>query len=102
MVDNASVHTAKHTNKFLEDFGIEVLKWPAHSPDLNAIENVFGWMKPDLAKIPGVENLSLDDLDREVKKIFYGYSDARIANLINSMQRRMALCKKNKYGHIRH
>ena len=39
MQDNDSCHTARRIKKFLDDVGIEILKWPRHSPDLNAIKN---------------------------------------------------------------
>ncbi len=39
--DLAPVHTAKSTKSWLNDHGVDVLDWPANSPDLN-IENLWG------------------------------------------------------------
>lgn len=40
--DNAPIHTAVSTKKWFQDFGIELLPWPALTPDLNPIENLWG------------------------------------------------------------
>ena len=39
--DLAPAHTAKSTKTWFSDHGITVLDWPANSPDLNPIENVW-------------------------------------------------------------
>ncbi len=39
--DLAPAHTAKSTKSLLNDHGVDVLDWPANSPDLNPIESLY-------------------------------------------------------------
>ncbi|QRW13760.1 Transposase [Ceratobasidium sp. AG-Ba] len=43
--DNASAHRAKVCLNWLDESGIKVMEWPAYSPDLNPIENLWAKLK---------------------------------------------------------
>ncbi len=46
--DLAPAHTAKGTKRWFNDHGVTVLDWPANSPDLNPIENLWGIVKRNM------------------------------------------------------
>ena len=42
--DNAPIHNARVVKSFISSQNVELMSWPPYSPDLNIIENVWGWM----------------------------------------------------------
>ena len=48
--DNASIHVSKKSTKWKEENDIVCLPWPAQSPDLSPIENLWKTLKDNVAK----------------------------------------------------
>ncbi|CAL1274870.1 unnamed protein product [Larinioides sclopetarius] len=54
--DNAKPHVARRVRSFLDTQGIRLLPWPARSPDLSPIENIWSWVAEILARHPSPAN----------------------------------------------
>ncbi len=62
--DLAPAHTAKGTKSWFNDHGVTVLDWPANSPDLIPIENIWGIVK---RKMRDSRPNNADDLKAAIK-----------------------------------
>ncbi len=91
--DLAPVHTAKSTKSWLSDHGVDVLDWPANSPDLNPIENLWGIVK---RKMRNKRPKNADELKAAVKETWASIPPQQCHKLITSMPRRIEAVIKAK------
>jgi len=83
--DLAPAHTAKSTKSWLNDHGVGVLDWPANSPDLSPIENLWGIVK---RKMRNKRPKNADELKATVKETWASIPPQQCHKLITSMPRR--------------
>ena len=92
MDDNATCHRSLVTNPFKTQAGIRTLKWPARSPDLNPIENVWSLLKrrvrrsirsgDDLSRLEALLRQEWDRLSQEVINRLIESMSSRIRQVI--------------------
>ena len=84
--DSAPAHTAKSTNTWFNDHGITVLDWPANSPDLNPIDNLWGIVK---RKMRDTRPNNADELKAATKATWASITPQQCHRPIASMPRRI-------------
>ncbi len=80
----APAHSAKTTSKWFADHDITVLDWPANSPDLNPIKNLWGIVK---RKISNTRPNNTDELKAAIKAAWASIMPQQCHRLIASMPR---------------
>ncbi len=85
--DLAPAHSAKATSTWFKDHGIPVLNWPANSPDLNPIENLWCIVK---RKMRYARPNNAEELKAAIRATWALITPEQCHGLIDSMPRRIA------------
>lgn len=99
--DNDPKHKCHKARKWFNDHGIEVLPWPAQSPDLNPIKHLWGHLKKTIGgheKAPA----GMLELWERIQKKWEDIPKEVCQNLIESMPRRVEAVLKAKGGYTKY
>ncbi|KAJ1300251.1 hypothetical protein OPQ81_005080 [Rhizoctonia solani] len=99
MHDHPRPHKAKIVGTWLEDNGIDCVEWPANSPDLNPIENLWAELKRRLGEYENAPAGMLGFWDR-VQDVWDDFAEEYFQKLIKSMPRCMTMVIEKKGGSI--
>ncbi len=89
----APAQTAKSTKSWLNDHGVGVLDWPANSPDLNPVENLWDNVK---RKMRNKRPKNADELKATVKETWASIPPQQCHKLITSMPHQIEAVIKAK------
>lgn len=96
--DNARPHTARITANFLQQHNIQVMPWPALSPDLNPIEHLWDRVQRELNRVLPRPTTAAE-LERALLRAWNNIPMAAVNTLIHSMRRRCQDVINARGGH---
>ena len=99
--DNARPHVARTVKSYLDSQQVQLLPWPAYSPDLSPIEHVWDFVGQCLTRDPRPV-ASTDELWLRIQTIWNTLPQADIQNLFHSMPRRVAALIAARGGHTKY
>lgn len=98
--DNARPHVARLCSNFLQTNNVDVLPWPAFSPDLYPIEHLWDELDKRVRRRPNPPT-NIQDLEHALLQEWNDIPQVTINKLINSMTRRVQAAIDANGGHTR-
>ncbi|KAK2958494.1 putative Transposable element Tcb2 transposase [Blattamonas nauphoetae] len=93
--DNHSAHNAEEVLDYIETQGKQLLNWPANSPDLSPIENMFACLKRNVAERNPRDIIQLREIAQEE---WNSFSPEYTTALISSIPLRLQEVIQNRGG----
>ena len=93
MQDGAPAHTSKMTQGWCKEHLAnywEKTQWPGNSPDLNPIENLWGYLQEELNKREPAKTIS--DLKMQLESAWEALQPSFLQALVNGMPERFKTC----------
>ena len=100
MHDNARPHVARICRQFLKRNNVNVLPWPAVSPDMNPIEHILDYLGRKVRARGNVHNLR--DLENALIQEWNNIPNVVIRSYVRSMPGRLAACINSQGGLTRY
>lgn len=100
MEDGAPVHRANAPKIWRDLHLMEKLDWPANSPDLNPIENVWAILKNAIQKHSGRPS-GMEEMKAALEEEWENIAEESLQKFVHSMPDRMKAVIKAKGGHTR-
>ena len=99
--DNARPHVAAVCRDFLQTENVDVMNWPACSPDLSPIEHLWDALDRRVRqRLPAPANIG--ELRQALTEEWQNIPQATIDRLIGSMRRRCVAVQRANGGHTRY
>lgn len=95
--DNAPIHTARLVKQWIDGQNVGLLQWPPYSPDLNIIENVWGFLSRKVYE-SGRQFENKNDLIAAIQEAWSEINLNYLAKLYDSMPKRIFEIILNKGG----
>ncbi|KAI4464534.1 transposable element-related [Holotrichia oblita] len=87
--DNSPIHTTNVVQQWITDNNLRLLNWPARSPDLNPIENLWGYIKKRMRENPierGDRNLLWQKIVQEWEEVTDDYCHKLIESIPSTLE----------------
>lgn len=98
MQDGAKIHWTQDAQTFCESNGLKLLhNWPAHSADLNPLENLWNLLQ---TRVSERGPFGEDQLKRFIREEFDRVDQSTINSLVESFRGRCAQCVQRRGSHI--